>query len=284
MVSGIYEIRNVVNGHFYVGSAVNIKRRWYDHRRCLMANDHRNLYLQNAWNLYGESAFEFNVIFPCEVCELLENEQRFIDMYWDSGLLYNLSPTAGNNAGIVFTEEHKRKLSQVNLGKKMSEESKRKMSEAKKGKPLSEDHKRKIGLAGIGRSATEETRRKIGDKHRGKTISEEHKQALSDLHKGKTLSEETKLKISEAGKGRHHSEETKRKIGEGNKGKVISEEQRLIVAETGKRNKGIPHTEEHKQHLRDSWVVRKQKAEQESLLKKLLPLADKELGERLPPE
>lgn len=60
--SGIYIIRNTVNGHFYIGQAVVIKRRWQVHKAELRGNYHANKHLQSSWNMYGESAFEFLVL------------------------------------------------------------------------------------------------------------------------------------------------------------------------------------------------------------------------------
>lgn len=57
--------------------------------------------------------------------------------------------------GVVRTEEHRRKISDANRGKKMSDESRRKMSETRKGKPL---------LALRGRKLSEEHKRKISEK------------------------------------------------------------------------------------------------------------------------
>ena len=55
MNSGIYKILNKINGKFYIGSAVNFKRRFARHKRLLNINCHPNEYLQNAWNKYWES-------------------------------------------------------------------------------------------------------------------------------------------------------------------------------------------------------------------------------------
>lgn len=35
MNSGIYVIENIVNGKKYIGQTINLKRRLYDHKRCL---------------------------------------------------------------------------------------------------------------------------------------------------------------------------------------------------------------------------------------------------------
>src|SRR4051812_13574965 len=95
--TGIYKIVNILNGIIYVGSAVNIKKRWQWHKKDLRANKHRNSYLQNAWNLHGEECFEFSVIEYCEETQLLEREQNWIDTLNSvrpNG--YNLAPIAGN--------------------------------------------------------------------------------------------------------------------------------------------------------------------------------------------
>jgi hypothetical protein len=94
----------------------------------------------------------------------------------------------------VYTEEHKRKLSIAQKGKKFSEETKRKLSDANKGQvPW---NKGKTGVY------TEETKKKMSDANKGKNLSEEHKKKISESLKGKKFSEETKKKMSDAMKGR----------------------------------------------------------------------------------
>ena len=45
MKSGIYIIRNTVNGKIYIGSAVNLEKRLYEHFWALRKNKHINKYL-----------------------------------------------------------------------------------------------------------------------------------------------------------------------------------------------------------------------------------------------
>ena len=47
---GIYKIINKVNGKYYVGSSLNINKRWSVHKSALSKNKHHNDHLQNAWN------------------------------------------------------------------------------------------------------------------------------------------------------------------------------------------------------------------------------------------
>ena len=75
-----------------------------------------------------------------------------------------------------------------------TEEHKRKLSEVQKGRVLTEDHKSKLR----GRKVSEETRAKISKAVKGRKVSEETKRRLSEAHKGKVLTEETKAKIGKA--------------------------------------------------------------------------------------
>ena len=73
-----------------------------------------------------------------------------------------------NNAlAYIYTEEHKKKVSESkkgstswNKGKKMSEESRKKMSEAAKGRIISDEARKKISEANKGRIQTEEHKMK----------------------------------------------------------------------------------------------------------------------------
>jgi group I intron endonuclease len=76
--SGIYQIRNLINGKLYIGSSANIKNRWSRHKSDLSHNRHRNPKLQNAWNKYGKDNFVFEVIIKCPEEFLLLNEQIYI--------------------------------------------------------------------------------------------------------------------------------------------------------------------------------------------------------------
>lgn len=145
--SGIYEIRNTVNGHIYVGSAIDLKQRWYDHRKLLRVNKHHSKYLQNAWNKYGESAFIFVVLrYIKSKDDLITNEQEFIDKLNPD---YNVCRVAGSTLGKkqpahvgravgvansqrVITDEYRQKMSRSTLGKIVSEETKNRMSFAYK--------------------------------------------------------------------------------------------------------------------------------------------------------
>jgi excinuclease UvrABC nuclease subunit len=47
MKSGIYCIKNIINDKMYIGSAVNLKTRRYEHFHFLTKNKHHNRHLQS---------------------------------------------------------------------------------------------------------------------------------------------------------------------------------------------------------------------------------------------
>lgn len=67
VICGVYEIKNKINGLFYIGSSSNIYSRWTKHKRELRKNVHSNYYLQDDWNEFGSDAFSFTIIKRC--CE-----------------------------------------------------------------------------------------------------------------------------------------------------------------------------------------------------------------------
>jgi len=215
----IYKIINKIDGKFYIGSTCSIKRRFREHKLHLRKNKHHSIYLQRAWNKYGEVNFDFKVIMECCKKDIMVYEQNFLDILrpFDHQIGYNMNH-------IVDSRKDR----------KMSLEARKKMSIAKRGKPSPKK----------GMKATEETKRKLSISHlgqvawnKGKSMSEETKRKLSVNHsgqpawnkgltgvmiawnKGKFMSEETKQKQSIAAKNRpsnrkgmHHSKESMYKM------------------------------------------------------------------------
>lgn len=202
-LSGIYGIKNKVNNKLYIGSAVNIGKRWDEHIRRLVGGYHRNRKLQNAWNKYGAEAFVFAVVEIVDnVDDLLTREQYWIDHEEAVAKGYNLAPKAGSllnfkhteetrekmsaaHIGLHRSDEHRKNLSIANTGKKMSEEAKQKMREAKLGKkrkPHSEETKARMSQKALGRKKSDSTKAKIAQANIGKRASEETKAKMSASH------------------------------------------------------------------------------------------------------
>lgn len=137
-VSCIYEIRNLINNKIYVGSTNNLMYRRNYHLNHLRKNTHYNQKLQRAWNKYGESNFEVDILMYCEPKLLFYYEQQFLDL-WNPE--YNISKNAQvpTKRGGHLSKEHASNISRALTGKKMSDEAKANMSLGQKGKKFSEE-------------------------------------------------------------------------------------------------------------------------------------------------
>lgn len=97
--SGVYQIRCLPNGKIYIGSAVDLRRRWEQHRGKLRRGSHHNVHLQNAWNTYGEANFSFSILeLVHEPDSLLRAEQKWLDKTESSNpdFGFNIFNTAGS--------------------------------------------------------------------------------------------------------------------------------------------------------------------------------------------
>jgi len=146
--SGIYEIANTLNGHRYVGSAINLVHRWKHHKGDLNGNHHHSHILQNAWNKYGKDNFIFKPLIYCDPGMTLIYEQMYLDAMRPE---YNIEKLAGSH-----------------LGCKRSEETKCKMSAAQKGHYTSEETRQKLITSHLGYIASDETKRKMSEATKGK--------------------------------------------------------------------------------------------------------------------
>lgn len=78
-ICGIYQIINMINGKFYVGSSKDILGRWRNHKKSLNDGVHGNAHLQNAWDKYGGENFKFEIIEECEPSVQFEREQFYLN-------------------------------------------------------------------------------------------------------------------------------------------------------------------------------------------------------------
>lgn len=100
--SGIYKIVNKLNGKIYIGSAVNLSNRKSSHFSKLRKNKHFNNHLQNSFNKYGKDNFEFIILEECNVENLIEREQYYIDNFKPQ---YNKRIIAESNIGCKRTKK-----------------------------------------------------------------------------------------------------------------------------------------------------------------------------------
>jgi len=192
---GIYAIVNKINGHRYVGSAVNIAARWRIHTYHLRKNNHHSKHLQAAWNKYGKEQFDFIVLEKVvDIDELINIEQKYLDKDFPE---YNTNTVAGSVLGFRFSPETIKQLSETHTGFRHTEESKKKMSEIWSGKPRGK--------------YSEERVKKISESHKGKKPNQNQLVAL-DIGRRRSPTEEERKRISDSQKGYKPTEETIEKL------------------------------------------------------------------------
>jgi group I intron endonuclease len=195
-ISGIYKIINKVNGKYYVGSSVDIKRRWIrGHRYKLNNNKHNNFHLQCAWNKYGKENFILEIIELVDNSNLIEKEQEFLNIALkEIDKCYNQKFKANNN--IVGYESVINAINLYNKNKTISRETRIKISNSAKNKILSNSTRSKISKS------------LIGDKNPfyGKHHSEDAKEKQRIAKLGKKHNIESRKKMSESLKIRQFGE------------------------------------------------------------------------------
>lgn len=71
--TGVYQIRNNVNGKVFIGSCVDINAMFNRWRFGLQIGNEKNKELQNEWKQYGEEGFSFEIL---EVLKIKEGEYQ----------------------------------------------------------------------------------------------------------------------------------------------------------------------------------------------------------------
>lgn len=213
---GCYLVSNEETGQAYVGSTVNIRSRSNAHRNSLNNNKSKNPKLQEAFN--ENNNFHIYPMFTDTVEEARALEQQILDECLGDPLFLNLAIDSikGGVPGVPKSEEHRKKMSEVNKGKKLSEETKKKISDSLKALPPREDYSylhtpeaiEKNRLARIGQKHTPEKIEKRMVKIRGQKRTPEQIERMRQAQLNKAPpTEEARRNMSEAQKRRIQKEE-----------------------------------------------------------------------------
>lgn len=196
MITGIYAILNKSTGDAYIGSAIDIRFRWYKHRRQLKENRHPNSYLQNAWNKYGALSFEFVLLEQTETINLLRKEQHYITLFGT----YNIRKVAYSNFGLkaspttrrLISEAGKRRWAKWRLKHPMQPKPIKVHIPWNKGKKLPKWLRKKFSLAKLrnpvrywqGKTRSNTTKQTISKKLKGRKLSKVHAMNIGIGHRG----------------------------------------------------------------------------------------------------
>ena len=181
-------------------------------------------------------AYTFTILeFYSNKTELNIAEQKLIGDLWKTDK-FCLNMNAGGAGGFKCCHE-------VNRGRKYSEEHRRKISEGQKG--------RKCSM--LGKKHSEETKRKISESERAHP--ERH---ITNGMKGKHHSEETKRKISEALKGKNNPRYGKPSPNKGRKQSEIEIQKRINKIKGRKNPNCATNTGKHRVYREDgTWYLSK---------------------------
>lgn len=134
--SGIYRIKNKINSKIYIGSAIKLRRRFYEHNGALKNNTHSSGHLQKAYNKYGKNNFIFEVVELCNKDNLIEREQYWLDYYktYEDVNGYNICKVAGNSLGYKHSEKTIEKMKIIGKRKPINQKAIDAMRKANLGK------------------------------------------------------------------------------------------------------------------------------------------------------
>lgn len=284
--TGVYRIRNTVNGKLYVGSTASatFRRRWRQHVMDLRRGNHHSPHLQAAWNKYGEDAFEFEVLLECPPEDCLRLEQECIDGFRSANPKcgYNINPVAGSSLGATRSEEVRKRCSEtakrIHARPEVKElraqvmndpEYKARHAAAMKVAMSKPEYREKMSRSVKAALADPEVRKKISDGVKRRLDEDPTiRDRLAAVWLGRKHTEETKAKMSASGStpevrakksaaslGKKMSDEVKAKISASTRGKVRSAETRAKVAASWQhgREERVRHMKESRQ--RPEWQV-----------------------------
>uniref|UniRef100_UPI0030E0E404 hypothetical protein n=1 Tax=Dematophora necatrix TaxID=2751867 RepID=UPI0030E0E404 len=100
--SGVYRWTSLSTKYAYIGSSVNLGRRFKDYYSYSFLTRNKNMIISKAILKYGYSNFSLEILEYCTPEECIKREQYFIDNFNPE---YNILKIAGSTLGYKHTEE-----------------------------------------------------------------------------------------------------------------------------------------------------------------------------------
>lgn len=187
MLSGVYSITCKSTGKGYLGSSIDIAYRWKRHLYLLRKGVHTNPHLQNSFDKYGESNFEFRLIEDLSGLtreEILYQEQVYLDIM---NLKNSFNVCLDARGGKVSDEANERRKESLRKFHKENPEALRGENNPFYGRSHSPASKEAVSKANLGRVRSEEFKRlksEFMSNRRGKHHTESHRNKLREKYSG----------------------------------------------------------------------------------------------------
>src|SRR5690606_13201914 len=124
----IYQWTHIESNKTYIGSAVDLSKRFKNYFNKNYLNRFKKMYICNALLHHGYSAFSLSIVENIDISNLSKEEARQLilsrEQHYLNSILpgYNILPTAGSLLGFYHSSETKAKMSEAKKGITRSEE------------------------------------------------------------------------------------------------------------------------------------------------------------------
>ena len=158
--AGIYKI-TAPDGHYYIGSAKDLKTRFRRHSWDLKNNRHHNKWMQRIYNKHINEVWSMELLEAVKDDTMLElKEDVYIREHYGKPGCINVSMSAYRPVlpvGVKRTDEVKARMSLAQKGKPKP---------WKRGIPRTDETKTKLSKANLGKKLSTETRLKMSESRR----------------------------------------------------------------------------------------------------------------------
>jgi group I intron endonuclease len=117
---GIYKITNTITGKIYIGSSINIERRFQRHKNDLLKNKHNNAHLQREYNNYTLDCFTFEVIEITCKSDLKVIEQNYLNKIFETDnynkKYYNVSKNSSGGDNLTQNPNREKIIEKIKIG------------------------------------------------------------------------------------------------------------------------------------------------------------------------
>lgn len=209
---GVYAILHQETGKGYVGSSLNLAKRWREHRRKMIAGIHESPKLRAACVRDGIAAFRFVVLDRCSPDEVLALEAEWIAAFNSTEDGYNVLPGPFGDGfrGWHHRPETRAKMVEAHKRSGLADRNRQRVWTADMRQRISDSVKRSLAdpevrAKRLAACRTPEAKRRTTQMNLSRTFSlgkwardSGHLARLAEWHRGRKRSLKTRERMSEA--------------------------------------------------------------------------------------